>query len=68
MTNGSVDAARIHVPPLASYVIVAMRTLNTLAKKGDITPDDIRHGTDDVEALLAAFPGYPGPRAQREGE
>jgi hypothetical protein len=62
LADPNVEVARVHVAPLLSYVIVAMRTLNTLTAKGDVTPDDIRNSNAETEALLAAFPGYPGAR------
>ncbi|AQT27763.1 hypothetical protein HOR67_gp01 [Ralstonia phage RS-PI-1] len=57
---------RSDVAPLASYVIIAKRTLDILSKKGDVTPEDVRRM--QTEKLLAAFPGYPGETEGRDGE
>jgi hypothetical protein len=55
-----------NVAPLASYVIIEHQMLKILNKKGEVTPEEI--SAINREKILAAFPGYPGPRDDGEGE
>lgn len=58
---------RSHIAPLATYVLYFAETLNLL-NEGNVTPDAIRALETKKEALLAAFPGYPGPAADDEAQ
>jgi hypothetical protein len=55
-----------NVAPLASYVIIEHQMLKILSEKGEVTPEEIR--AINSEKVLAAFPGYPGPRVEQADE
>jgi hypothetical protein len=58
---------RSHIAPLATYVLYFTEILDLL-NEGKVTPDAIRALETKKEALLAAFPGYPGPDADGKAQ